>query len=107
MELPPARVAGVASFYTMYYKEPVGKHHFQVCRTLSCALRGADRHHRLHREAPRHPRRRDHRRQEVHPERGRVPRLVRHRADDAADDDYVENLTEESTLAWSTELAKG
>ena len=41
MELPPARVAGVASFYTMYYKKPVGKYHLQVCRTLSCALRGA------------------------------------------------------------------
>lgn len=41
MELPAARVAGVASFYTMYYKEPVGKYHLQVCRTLSCALRGS------------------------------------------------------------------
>ena len=41
MELPAARVAGVASFYTMFYKEPVGKYHLQVCRTLSCALRGA------------------------------------------------------------------
>ena len=34
-------VRGVASFYTMYYKRPVGKYHVQVCRTLSCALRGA------------------------------------------------------------------
>lgn len=42
MELPAARVAGVASFYTMYYKEPVGKYHMQVCRTLSCALRGSN-----------------------------------------------------------------
>jgi NADH-quinone oxidoreductase subunit E len=41
MELPAARVAGVASFYTMYHKQPVGRHHLQVCRTLSCALRGA------------------------------------------------------------------
>src|SRR5215467_8281518 len=41
MQLPAARVAGVASFYTMYYKQPVGKYHVQVCRTLSCALRGA------------------------------------------------------------------
>ena len=41
MQLPAARVAGVASFYTMYYKQPVGKYHLQVCRTLSCALRGA------------------------------------------------------------------
>ena len=28
------------SFYTMYYKKQVGKYHIQLCRTLSCALRG-------------------------------------------------------------------
>ncbi|MCB9029617.1 MAG: NAD(P)H-dependent oxidoreductase subunit E [Deltaproteobacteria bacterium] len=37
----PAHVMEVATFYTMYYKHPVGKYHFQVCRTLSCAIRGA------------------------------------------------------------------
>jgi len=37
----PVHVMEVATFYTMYYKKPVGKYHFQVCRTLSCALRGA------------------------------------------------------------------
>ncbi len=39
----PAFVASVASFYTMYYKQPMGKHHVQVCTNLSCALRGSDR----------------------------------------------------------------
>lgn len=34
----PAHVMEVATFYTMYYKKPVGTYHFQVCRTLSCAL---------------------------------------------------------------------
>ena len=42
LELPPAFVASVASFYTMYYKRPMGRHHVQVCTNLSCALRGAD-----------------------------------------------------------------
>lgn len=42
LELPPAFVASVASFYTMYYKRPVGRHHVQVCTNLSCVLRGAD-----------------------------------------------------------------
>lgn len=37
----PARVMEVATFYTMYYKKPVGTYHFQVCRTLSCAIRGS------------------------------------------------------------------
>ena len=41
MELPAARVAGVVSFYTMYYRWPMGKYHIQVCRNLSCCLRGA------------------------------------------------------------------
>jgi NADH-quinone oxidoreductase E subunit len=41
MELPIAWVTSVASFYTMYWKEPKGRWHIQVCRNLSCALRGA------------------------------------------------------------------
>lgn len=41
INMPPIQVWEVASFYTMYYKKPVGKYHIQICRTLSCALRGA------------------------------------------------------------------
>lgn len=41
LDLPPVQVWEVATFYTMYYKKPVGKYHVQVCRTLPCALRGA------------------------------------------------------------------
>jgi NADH-quinone oxidoreductase subunit E len=39
----PARVQGVVSFYTMFSTKPIGRHHIQVCRTLSCALGGAER----------------------------------------------------------------
>jgi NADH-quinone oxidoreductase subunit E len=39
----PARVRGVVSFYTMYNMKPIGRHHIQVCRTLSCALAGAEK----------------------------------------------------------------
>ncbi len=42
LELPPPRVYGVATFYTMFNKEPVGKYHIQVCTNLSCSLLGAD-----------------------------------------------------------------
>ena len=38
----PARVHGVVSFYTMYNMKPIGRHHIQVCRTLPCALGGAE-----------------------------------------------------------------
>jgi NADH-quinone oxidoreductase E subunit len=41
MDLPLAWVTSVASFYTMYWKEPKGRWHLQVCRNLSCQLRGA------------------------------------------------------------------
>jgi NADH-quinone oxidoreductase subunit E len=37
----PAFVAGVVSFYTMFQRAPIGRHHIQVCMTLPCALRGA------------------------------------------------------------------
>ena len=42
MAQAPAQVHGVVSFYTMYNMKPIGRHHIQVCRTLSCALRGAE-----------------------------------------------------------------
>ncbi len=41
LNLPPAHIYEVATFYTMYYKKPVGKYHIQICRTLSCAICGA------------------------------------------------------------------
>ena len=39
----PADVEDVVSFYTMFYTRPMGKRVIQVCRTLSCALLGAER----------------------------------------------------------------
>lgn len=38
-----ADVEDVVSFYTMFYTKPVGTYVVQVCRTLPCALRGAER----------------------------------------------------------------
>jgi NADH-quinone oxidoreductase E subunit len=43
LDLTPAEVEDVASYYVMFYREPVGKYVLQVCRTLSCALMGAER----------------------------------------------------------------
>jgi NADH-quinone oxidoreductase subunit E len=40
--IPPASVQNVATFYTMFFTKPVGKHVIWLCRTLSCALRGAE-----------------------------------------------------------------
>jgi NADH-quinone oxidoreductase E subunit len=41
LELTPAYVQAVASFYDMYNLEPVGRHEIAVCTNISCALLGA------------------------------------------------------------------
>ena len=43
LEMTPADVEDVVSFYTMFYTRPVGTFVLQVCRTLSGALNGAER----------------------------------------------------------------
>jgi len=40
LQIPEGHVFGVATFYTMYQKKPVGRFHLQVCTNLCCALRG-------------------------------------------------------------------
>lgn len=40
--LTTAEVAAVATFYTMYKRRPVGRHHIGVCTNSLCALLGGD-----------------------------------------------------------------
>ena len=40
--LSASHVFGVATFYSLFNTEEVGKNQIWVCRTLSCALNGAD-----------------------------------------------------------------
>lgn len=40
MGYPASDMLSVASFYTMLHKKPVGKHHIEVCRNVSCWLAG-------------------------------------------------------------------
>lgn len=40
LDLPPSHVQGAVTFYTLFRTRPMGRHHIQVCRTLSCALAG-------------------------------------------------------------------
>ena len=42
LAVPVSKVAGVATFYTMFNKEPVGRYHVQVCKNISCYLRNSD-----------------------------------------------------------------
>jgi NADH-quinone oxidoreductase subunit E len=41
LDLSPAHVKGVVTFYSLFNEVPPGKHQVWVCRTLSCALRGS------------------------------------------------------------------
>ena len=43
LDLTPAEVEDVVTYYSMFYTKPMGKFVLQVCRTLSCALSGAER----------------------------------------------------------------
>ena len=42
LQLDPGYVEGVATFYTLFHLEPIGKHRFYMCTNLSCMLRGAE-----------------------------------------------------------------
>jgi NADH dehydrogenase (ubiquinone) flavoprotein 2 len=41
LEMPPMRVYEVATFYTMFNREPIGTNFVQVCTTTPCMLRGS------------------------------------------------------------------
>jgi NADH-quinone oxidoreductase E subunit len=42
LDLTPAYVKGVVTFYTMYHQHPVGRYFVQVCTTSPCAACGAE-----------------------------------------------------------------
>ncbi len=42
LDMPPIAVYEVATFYSMYELEPVGRHKICVCTNISCMLRGSD-----------------------------------------------------------------
>ena len=43
LRITPAEVEDVVTYYVMFHRAPVGRYVLQVCRTLSCALAGAER----------------------------------------------------------------
>jgi len=46
LELAPAYVWGVATFYTMYHTKPVGTHLIEVCTSVGCSLMGGEQLYR-------------------------------------------------------------
>jgi len=41
--VPRIQIEEVLSFYTMLRRKPIGRWHVQVCRNVSCSMRGAER----------------------------------------------------------------
>ena len=42
LSLPTIQVYEVATFYSMFQTQPVGRHNVAICTNISCMLRGAD-----------------------------------------------------------------
>ena len=45
LELQPINIYELVTFYPMFHRKPVGKYHFKICRTPSCALGGSYKLH--------------------------------------------------------------
>lgn len=42
LDMPRAFVRGVASFYSLYRREPCGRHIIRLCTNISCMMQGAE-----------------------------------------------------------------
>lgn len=42
LDITTTEVWGVVTFYTMFNRKPIGRHHIQICTNLCCRLKGAD-----------------------------------------------------------------
>ncbi len=42
LEVSPAHVHEVVTFYSLFHQTPVGRYHIQLCHNIACALRGAE-----------------------------------------------------------------
>ncbi len=88
MELPPAHVRAVVSFYTMFNRKPVGRYLLDVCTNLSCRLGETTPDGRFTLGSV-----------ECLASCGTAPMLQLNQ------DAFIENLTEDSTLKLIDELA--
>lgn len=43
LDISATEVASIVGFYSLYYEDPHGRYHIQVCTDLPCAMRGAEK----------------------------------------------------------------
>ena len=77
LDMAPIRVYEVATFYTMFNLQPVGRNLIQVCRTTPCWLRGADDSTPACKTQARRRLQEKYRRRPVQRDGGRVPGRLR------------------------------
>ncbi len=42
LDMSPMDIYSIASFYSMFHLKPIGRYNIQICKTLSCRLRGSE-----------------------------------------------------------------
>ena len=72
-----ADLDGVATFYNLIFRKPVGRHVIMVCDSVSCWIMGYERMREHLTHAAGNPVRRDHARQPLHAAADRLPRCLR------------------------------
>ncbi len=83
LDMPYIRALEIATFYSMFNLEPVGKYYIQLCGTTPCALRGSDEHQGRARRARRASSGMRQRRWQFLVDRSRMPRRLLQCADGA------------------------
>jgi NADH-quinone oxidoreductase subunit E len=43
LDVPRVQIEEVLSYYTMFRRRPIGRWHLQMCRNISCSMRGSER----------------------------------------------------------------
>jgi NADH-quinone oxidoreductase subunit E len=43
LAVPRVQIEEVLSYYSMFRRKPIGRWHLQVCRNISCSMRGSER----------------------------------------------------------------
>ena len=82
LDLAPAHIYGVVTFYTMFHREKMGRNELMVCTNISCMLKGGYGILKHIEGRAGDQGRRDHARRRLLHRRRRVPGRLRQRADD-------------------------
>ena len=81
LDMSPAELDSIATFYSMIFRKPVGRHVILICDSVSCWIMGYAESAGSLDGSPGHPPRRNHRGRAVHAAADIMSRCVRSRAE--------------------------